>query len=284
MSNKKKKYIITSIFVLLCAPCLCLLYSYYEARSLVLREMTFADKDLPDSFVGKKIIFVSDIHVNEYFTGDDVAALVKEINERKPDIIILGGDYTRREEQYSQSFFKEISKLESPLGVYTVLGNHDHWEDAELIQNGLIDCGFSICDNKSYWVKNGKDSIKIGGVGDYWTDKQLLENTISDVKNTDFCLLISHNPDYMEELNSNRVNLMLSGHTHAGQITLFGFWAPIMPSTGHLEYPQTGLKYRYGWKEKGNTRLYVTSGVGMGGFPLRFFARPEIVEITLMKE
>lgn len=283
MSNKKKKYIIFSILFLLFTPCLGLLYSYYEARNVIIKEMTFADQYLPESFVGKKIIFVSDIHVNEYFTGKDVADLVKRINERNPDIIILGGDYTRKEEKYSQSFFKEISKLESTYGVYTVLGNHDHWEDAELIQEGLADCGFNICDNKSYWVKNGKDSIKIGGVGDYWTDKQLLNNTISDIKETDFCMLISHNPDYMEELDTNLVNLMLSGHTHAGQVTLFGFWAPIMPSTGHPEYPQTGLKYRYGWKEKDNTKLYVTSGVGMGGFPLRFFARPEIVEITLTK-
>ncbi|MFV0419508.1 MAG: metallophosphoesterase [Dysgonomonas sp.] len=245
--------------------------------------MIFVDNDLPESFIGKKIIFVSDIHVNEYFTGEDVSDLVKRINERNPDIIILGGDYTKKEEKYSQSFFKEISKLESTFGVYTVLGNHDHWEDTNLIQEGLLHCGFNICDNKSYWIKNGKDSIKIGGVGDYWEDKQLLENTISDVKETDFCLLISHNPDYMENIHSNLVNLVLSGHTHAGQVTLFGFWAPIMPSTGHPEYPQTGLKYRYGWKEKGNTKLYVTSGVGMGGFPLRFFARPEIVEIVLSK-
>lgn len=283
MSNKKKKYIILSVLFLLLAPCLGLLYSYYEARNVIVREMTFTDKDLPESFVGKKIIFVSDIHVNEYFKGENVSDLVERINERNPDIIILGGDYTRKEEKYSQSFFKEISKLESTFGVYTVLGNHDHWEDANLIQAGLVNCGFNICDNKSYWIKNGKDSIKIGGVGDYWTDKQLLENTISDVKESDFCLLISHNPDYMEELDSNLVSLVLSGHTHAGQVTFFGFWAPIMPSTGHPEYPQTGLKYRYGWKEKGNTKLYITSGVGVGGFPLRFFARPEIVEMILTK-
>lgn len=283
MSNKKKKYIIFSVFILLVIPALCLLYSYYEARNVILKEMTFSNKDLPDSFVGKKIIFISDIHVNEYFTGEAVADLVTRINERQPDIVILGGDYTRKQEEYSQAFFREISKLESKFGVYTVLGNHDHWESADLIQGGFIDCGFHICDNQSYWIRNGNDSIKIGGVGDYWIDEQLLENTIHDVKETDFCLLISHNPDYLEEFDSDLVDLMLSGHTHAAQVTFFGVWAPIVPSTGHPEFPQTGLKYRYGWKEKGNIRLYVTSGVGMGGFPLRFFARPEIVEITLSK-
>lgn len=88
----------------------------------------------------------------------------------------------------------------------------------------------------------------------------------------------------MEILNTDKVDLMLSGHTHGGQVTLFGFYAPVMPSTWHPEYLQTGQKYRYGWKEKNSTKLYVTTGIGMDKFPFRFFAQPEIVEITLKKE
>ena len=246
--------------------------------------MVFYSADLPASFVGKKIIFVSDIHTNEFFTGEDVKELVDRINSRKPDIIVLGGDYTRKQPPYFSDFFKEIRNLKSTYGVFAVLGNHDHWEDATLIQQGLKECGFNICDNQSYWIKAGNDSIKIGGIGDYWEDKQLLDNTIDDVKPSDFCILLSHNPDYIDDMETNQVDLMLSGHTHAGQVTLFGYWAPIMPSTFHPEYPQTGQKYRYGWKEKEDIKLYVTSGIGMGGFPFRFFANPEIVEITLEKE
>lgn len=283
MSDRKKKY--TIIFVLVFVPLcfICLVYSYFEARSIAVREMVFADNDLPESFEGCKLIFVSDFHVNFCFTGKDVESLVERINEREPDIVILGGDYTKKAEGYSLAFFKGISKLNSTYGVYSVLGNHDHWEDAELIQSGLVECGFNICDNKSYWVSNGKDSIKIGGVGDLWEDLQLPENTVSDVKEDDFCILISHNPDYLEMLDSDRIDLVLSGHTHGGQITFFGLWAPIMPSTMHPGYLQTGMKYRYGWKQKKDMRLYVTSGVGVGDFPLRFFARPEIVEITLTR-
>lgn len=259
-------------------------YAYYEARTIVLKEITFWKENIPDAFDGKKIVFVSDIHADQYFGEKELVSLVKRINERKPDIIVLGGDYTKKEQKYSTPFFREIAKLKAKHGVYFVLGNHDHWEDKSLIQNGMISCGFNPCDNKSYWIKEGKDSIKIGGVGDFWEDKQLIDKTTSDVRTEDFCILISHNPDYLEVLKDTNIDLMLSGHTHAGQVTAFGFWAPIMPSSMHPEYLQTGQKYRYGWKEKNGIQLYITSGVGMGKFPFRFFAQPEIVEITLKKK
>ncbi|GAB6009074.1 metallophosphoesterase [Dysgonomonas reticulitermitis] len=260
------------------------LYAYIEARNIKLKEMTFSSNNIPDAFNGKKIVFISDIHAGKYFAGEDVAELVRRINERNPDIILLGGDNTVKDTAYSAPFFKEITKLKSKYGVFSVLGNHDYWEDPQLIQEGLINCGFNICDNQSYWIKEGNDSIKIGGVGEFWEDIQIIENTTKDVKQNDFCILLSHNPDYMEILDTNKIDLMLSGHTHGGQVTLFGFYAPVMPSTWHPEYLQTGQKYRYGWKEKNGTKLYVTTGIGMGKFPFRFFAQPEIVEITLKKE
>lgn len=260
------------------------LYAYIEARNIRLKEMTFSSSNIPDAFNGKKIIFISDIHAGKYFTRKDVAKLVKRINERYPDIIVLGGDNTDKEVTYSIPFFEEIAKLKSKHGVFSVLGNHDYWEDPQLIQEGLTNCGFNICDNRSYWIKEGNDSIKIGGVGDLWEDVQIIENTINDVKQNDFCILLSHNPDYMEILNTNQIDLMLSGHTHGGQVTIFGLYAPIMPSTFHSEYMQTGQKYRYGWKEKNETKLYVTTGIGMNKFPFRFFAQPEIVEIILKKK
>lgn len=271
-------------FVLILAISSGFLYAYIEARNIKLKEMTFLSNNIPDTFDGKKIVFISDIHAGKYFAGKDVAELVRRVNERNPDIIILGGDNTVKDTAYSAPFFKEIAKLKSKYGVFSVLGNHDYWEDPQLIQKGLINCGFNICDNQSYWIKEGNDSIKIGGVGEFWEDIQIIENTTKDVKQNDFCILLSHNPDYMEILNTDKVDLMLSGHTHGGQVTLFGFYAPVMPSTWHPEYLQTGQKYRYGWKEKNSTKLYVTTGIGMDKFPFRFFAQPEIVEITLKKE
>ncbi|WP_165044478.1 metallophosphoesterase [Dysgonomonas sp. ZJ709] len=282
MTFRKKNILIlliSAIFITIIP----LVYSYYEARNIRLIKLTFTHKDIPEGFVGKKIIFISDIHCDRYFTSEDVAKLVNRINEREPDIIIIGGDIVSKNPRYLLPFFVEIKNLKSKYGTYFVLGNHDHWEDPVLISQQMTECGFHSCDNQSYWIKVGNDSIKIGGVGDFWEDVQIIGNTTDDVKIHDFCILISHNPDYLEVLDSDHVDLMLSGHTHGGQITFFGLWAPIMPSTGHPEYMQTGNKYRYGWLKKNNISLYVTSGIGMGGFPFRFFAPPEIVEITLKK-
>lgn len=117
-----------------------------------------------------------------------------------------------------------------------------------------------------------------------WEEEQILERTIYDVSSNDFCILLSHNPDFIEEINTDKVDLMLSGHTHGGQVTIFGLYAPIMPSAWKPHLKNTGQKYRYGWKELNGVQLYVTTGVGMGKFPFRFFAPPEIVEITLKKE
>lgn len=259
-------------------------YSYYEARNLNVRKYDFVHKDIPNSFIDKKILFISDIHCNEYYTPADVADLVKLANRMKPDIIVLGGDNTNADTTYSTSFFKEISNLKAAYGVYSVLGNHDYWEDLELIKKGINQCGFNVCDNVSYWIYEGADSIKIGGVGDMWEEEQILERTIYDVSSNDFCILLSHNPDFIEEINTDKVDLMLSGHTHGGQVTIFGLYAPIMPSAWKPHLKNTGQKYRYGWKELNGVQLYVTTGVGMGKFPFRFFAPPEIVEITLKKE
>jgi predicted MPP superfamily phosphohydrolase len=273
-------YISLALALLVCSG---FLYAYIEARRIILKEMTFSSSNVPDAFDGKKIIFISDIHVDKFFTRRNIADLVKRINSRNPDIILLGGDYTVKDPNYSTPFFEEIGKLKSKYGVFSVLGNHDFWEDPKLIQQGLADCGFHICDNQSYWINEGNDRIKIGGVGEFWEDVQIIENTIGDVRKDDFCILLSHNPDYMEILETDKVDLMLSGHTHGGQVTLFGLYAPVMPSAWHPEYMQTGQKYRYGWKEKNGTKLYVTTGTGTGKFPFRFFARPEIVEIILKK-
>ncbi len=118
--------------------------------------------------------------------------------------------------------------------------------------------------------------IKIGGVGDMWFDKQYLDSTIFDVEEEDFVILVSHNPDFAEKLKTNKVDLILSGHTHGGQISFFGQWSPIIPS-------KYGQKYRTGVVKTDNTTVIISNGVGTIAPPTRFFVRPQINVITLKK-
>lgn len=260
----------------------CLLYAYYEARNIHLRNYVFSHKDIPQSFDGKTIAFLTDIHTDSDFDRGDLRALVDSVNKLYPDIILMGGDYVSGA-KYIDTFLDEISKLKAKDGIYAVLGNHDHWSEADKIARGLKKSGIRMMDNQSCWVRSGTDSIKIGGVGDWWCDETRIESTVDDISEKDFCILLSHQPNFVDELKSNKIDLILSGHTHAGQITLFGFWAPVMPGQFSQNLITSKHEYRYGWMNKKDTQLYVSSGIGMGGVPFRFFAHPEVVLIRLKK-
>ena len=94
--------------------------------------------------------------------------------------------------------------------------------------------------NRAVWINHHNQRIRIGGVGDLWRDSQDIQPTLAKASNNDFVILVSHNPDYVEELPNQTIDLVLSGHTHGGQVTLFGLWAPSIPS----DYCQ---KYQYGF-------------------------------------
>ena len=252
-------------------------YSYLESRWIKIKNIEIVSEDIPASFDNKKIIFITDIHHGPFFSIERVKSLVNRINKLEPDLILMGGDYVHREAKYIEPIFNEFENFKSKLGIYAVLGNHDHWESAELTKKLMLRNNIKICDNNSFWVRQGNDSIKIGGVGDLWEDEQIVRNTTNDLKQTDFAILISHNPDFIDQIDSNLIDLTLSGHTHGGQVTFFGFWAPILPI-------ESGNKYRYGLKEINKMKAYISSGIGTITPPLRFFCRPEIVLINLKKE
>lgn len=167
-----------------------------------------------------------------------------------------------------------LKDIKAPLGVYAVLGNHDHWEWAEATRNCMERYDITLLYNTSEWITVGNDSIKIGGVGDFWKDVQNLDSTIHDVNEDDFCILLMHNPDYVPSLKTNKLDLILAGHTHGGQVSFFGLWSPYLPI-------KSGQKLAYGWYENNYTKTYVTSGIGTIFPPIRFCMRPEIVVITM---
>lgn len=252
-------------------------YCYLETRWIKIKRIDLKSNDIPQSFVGKKIVFITDIHHGPFLSIERVKKLVERINKLDPDYILMGGDYVHREPEYIIPVFTEFKKLKAKNGIFGVLGNHDHWESAEITRKMMIENRIKICDNKSYWEKIVNDSIKIGGVGDLWEDIQILDSTTFDLKDSDFSILISHSPDYLDHIPKNLIDLTLSGHTHGGQMTFFGMWAPILPS-------KYGQKYRYGLKNIEGMQAYISSGIGTITPPLRFFCRPEIVLINLRNE
>ncbi|MGB9979247.1 metallophosphoesterase [Methanobacterium sp.] len=252
-----------------------IIYSLVEPYWIQTEEIKIVSNQIPAQFDGKKIIFISDVHLGSwpFFDQKRTEDLVNQINALHPDIILLGGDYVSDEVPYVNSSFTELSKLNAPLGVYGVLGNNDpRNESLEAIKNTNI----TYIGNKGLWIEDHGARIRIGGVGDMLTDTQDQYSSIGDANESNFVMIVSHNPDFFPLLDRSKVDLMLSGHTHGGQITFFGLWAPII----HSQY---GNKYRTGVIKENNTTLVVSNGIGTIMLPMRFFAHPQIIILDLRK-
>lgn len=245
-------------------------YVFLEPFFLEEKYIDIRNPDIPPQFHDTRIVFLSDIHHGPYYSRARLGKLVNRVNRLKPDIILLGGDYVHRSSSYIEPCFTELKKLEASLGVFGVLGNHDHWEDGALTGQCMESAGIHLIDNTAYWLEKNGERIKIGGVGDYLEDIQEIEPTIADVKNEDFVVLVTHNPDYAEDIRTDKIDLVFAGHTHGGQVTFLGLWAPLLPSN-------YGQKYRTGIIEAVDAKVIVSNGIGTITPPVRFFARPQII-------
>ncbi|MFZ5392279.1 MAG: metallophosphoesterase [Patescibacteria group bacterium] len=247
-------------------------YCVFEAFWIKVENITYR-KDVPAAFSGYKIVYLSDIHYGPFFSDERLAEMVERVNGLRPDLILLGGDYIFDKTDQIEPVFQGLSQLKAKDGVFAVLGNHDHWEDPDVSWKCMREAGIVALDNKATWIVRGGEKIRLGGVGDWWNDKVDFEPTIAGTTKGDLVILLSHNPDVAELEDSGLVDLILSGHTHAGQLTLFGQWG-VIPSF-------YGQKYRQSWAKAQETDVYVSRGVGNTFLPLRFWARPEITVLTL---
>lgn len=267
-----------AVFVVVVAV---LAYGYAETYHIEVKEYAFADPDLPAAFEDVRIVFITDIHRGPFFSQGRVRALVERVNALAPDLVLLGGDYVFMGTDYASSCFEELARLEAPLGRIAVLGNHDYGdykkgEDGPaLIVRAASDAGITLLRDEGLWIERHGERICIAGANDYSVGKPSISEALADTTEDDFVILLSHNPDLAEKLPVGAVDLVLAGHTHGGQVTFFGLWAPWVPS----EY---GHKYRTGLVETDITTVIVSNGVGTSTIPpVRLMARPQIVVITL---
>lgn len=245
-----------------------------KIEKITIRRYIFKSRDVPQDFVGVRIVFLSDIHLGRTFHLDKLKALFELTNGLSPDLILLGGDYVTNDPELIEPFFKEAQVLEAKLGIYGVLGNHDRNTDAMLSEKYMGLAGITLLDNYAVWVHKGGSRIRIGGVGDLTTHIQNIKPMLEGTTKSDLMILVTHHPDYAELLPEDRIDLMLCGHTHGGQISFMGRWIPPWPGSAKL-------KYLTGVIKEGGTTVIVSNGIGTVGPPIRIFAAPQIWEITL---
>lgn len=250
-------------------------YGFAESTRVKIDRQTIALPRLPGGFRGTTVAFVTDVHLGPFVTADYVASVVRTTMLVNPDLVLLGGDYSHRDGKYIAPCFEVLARLSAPLGVYGVLGNHDYWHGLEQTRAGMRAAKIGELTNRGVWLERAGGRLRLAGVDDLWQGRPDLAAALGDCRPTDACLLVSHNPDFAETLTDRRVGLVLSGHTHGGQVVVPGYGSPVVPS-------RYGRKYAHGLVEAPATQVYVSAGVGMTGLPIRANCRPEITLITLV--
>lgn len=260
------------------------------------KEIEFADPSMPSSFEGLTIAQISDLHTGSY--GSDttyVAKVVETVNALHPDIIVFTGDIVNRRSKELKPFVSTLSRLNAPLGVYSVLGNHDYgdyyaWDsaaDKEANMQELYrmqhDMGWTLMNNSAHTFHAGPDSLVLIGVENIGDPPFPIYGDLDkaypgDLADSAFKILLSHNPahwvDDIAGSPDKNIALTLSGHTHAMQMELFG----LSPAT--FRYDTWGGMYA---DIDSTRRLYVNIGIGEVGVPARIGATPKITLFTLRR-
>jgi hypothetical protein len=248
---------------------------YLARRILVIRDEIEVD-DLPPDLDGLRVIFMTDIHAGPLFPKGPMGKLVELVNELEPDLILLGGDNVGGRVSGADVFYPEAARMEARFGKYGVLGNHDVWEGEGEARAGHEAAGITLLENSNVRVDAGAREIVVAGLEDLYTGVPEIGKAAEGIREGDVAILISHNPDAFAEqfeATPGLWDLAMAGHTHGGQISLFGFGI-FVPSIH-------GQRYRTSWRVEHDVPVLVSNGVGTVGAPIRFQAPPEVHVITL---
>ena len=270
----RRNFLRTMIYGSASIPLSAACYGMFEAGWVAIERETVVMPRLPVGFQGFRIAFLTDLHHGPYTDLDYVQQIVRTTNLLDPDLIVLGGDYSLRDPKYIAPCFDLLAGLRSRHGVYGVLGNHDYWQGIDETKKGMKAAKIIELTNTGVWLEQKSDRLRLAGVDDLWEGKPALETAIDGIRPDERAIVVSHNPDYAETILDQRVGLVLSGHTHGGQVVFPGENAPFTPT-------QYGRKYLRGLCQAPETQVYVSRGLGTVVAPIRFGSRPEISVLTL---
>ncbi len=274
----RKRLRIALFTILLSLAGLVLWAFFIEPNRLVTRYETLQIDQWPAGLSDLKIAVLSDIHAGGRFIDDrKLRLIVERTNQLEPDLIVILGDYIsggRNHYAMAPEVFAPILKdLRAPLGVYTVLGNHDWWFDGERVRRALEANGIKVLENKVARIDTRGGSFWLAGLSDLWTRPQFVQQTIAGIPEGEPVIAITHNPDIFPRL-PQRVSLLLAGHTHGGQVRF-----PFIGTVVHTS--DFGDRYEAGHVFENGHHLFVTTGIGTSIIPVRFGVPPEIVLVTV---
>jgi uncharacterized protein len=260
-----------------------------DRNDIEITQRTFEIPNLPSAWEGKKISFLSDIHSGPFMDVDDLKRVVKITNDLKSDVILIPGDFVTSHINEMPPLLEAISDLRAPLGVYACTGNHDYYAGVDDVSRGIEDSPIELLRNSNVKIEAdgqplyllGVDDDDAAGVESYVEGKTAhhIEAAYKGIPNDAATILMCHKPYHFEAFAKTNVGLMLSGHTHGGQIVLGRF------GNTTLTFCSLASKYVDGvylpQESKSQTQMYVSRGIGVVGLPIRINCPSEITQITL---
>lgn len=265
------------------------LYSGEIARHAVrIENRTVHLPRLPGAFLGMRIVQISDIHYYEWTEGFYLRRVVDQVNALNPDMVVLTGDFVTygpirwpSEDAHKRFALRHMPECASILsGIrcplrYATLGNHDMMVGGRYIYGDLLNQGLPVLRNRAVPLERNGQRLWLVGLGSACARDADPQRAIPDnvLRDKEAMIVLAHEPDILPEVAKYGADLMLSGHTHGGQVC-FPFLPPAF-------LPDYGKKYVRGWFRFGSTQLYVNRGIGAIGVPLRVNCPPEITLLTL---
>lgn len=222
---------------------------------------------------------MSDIHSSVYMTRADMALFVEQMNALKTDLILVTGDFVNSMVEEVYPFAEAFSELSAPHGVYGVLGNHDFFtRNVDLVARRIDDAGLKLLRNDGVMIGNKDGRFHLLGVDDVGRPEraaEAMEKALASAMVEAPKILMCHRPYFLRQASDKNIDLVLSGHTHGGQVSLGTFGQTILAPASFAS-PYVWGKYRLN-----NTHMYVNRGIGTVGLPIRINCPPEITVVRL---
>jgi predicted MPP superfamily phosphohydrolase len=251
-------------------------YPVFIERSLVqVNNYRIPVPRLPPAFEGFTIVQLTDLHYGPLVSYRQLQRVVERANAIPRDITVCTGDYVQELNKCREidKIWPLLGTLHAPKGVFSVLGNHDHWADTGRSLYWLDKTGQDLRRQTRKFERNGQ-ALWIAGAGDYLMDRFSIDALAKPIPENDCRIVLAHNPDSADSIYDAPPDLMISGHTHGGQINIPFIGTPILP-VNNKNY-SSGLK-----KSVRGFPVFISRGIGWANYPVRFNCYPEIAVLHL---
>ena len=218
---------------------------------------------------------MSDFHLFPFTPADLIQEAIRQAGTLEPDIVLFGGDFVYSEAEAAYELSPILAQLNSKLGSFAVLGNHDHAKGAAVVQHALVRSGIEVLNNRGVTLSIGSSGFYLAGVDSMAARTANVRAAFAAHRGYGPTLVLAHEPDTIDYYSQRApIDLQLSGHSHGGQIRL--------PGVGPVILPLWGRRYPRGLYQVNDSHLFTSQGIGTVDLPVRINCPPEIAEITLM--